>query len=221
MILVRIVNDSMINKRIIMDNKEEIVLVCSQCGRKEEYSIVHRIEPVQKEKVKDMSIFQWKCPQCGKVQKLVYPCFYVDKDKKIIVLLQGQGVETMLDESDWKLDGYTKRICRTIEEFSEKIRVLDLRLQDKIIEILKLLLFAQIHLKEPELTDIFFYQIAEDGSFEFTIRKGDRPDGIAVSGKIYEELCETIPEYIDEEEIGFCCIDLDWAGSQIVKDRIQ
>ena len=86
------------------------------------------------------------------------------------------------------------------------------------MELLKLLVFAKIHVEDETLSEIYFYRKTRENNLEFTIFRGKEPDGIAVSIEMYQnvlELAQNVP--MDEE--GFQTIDLDWAGRVVTSDQ--
>jgi len=194
-----------------MIKQEEKQCECTKCGTKGHIRIYHLLQEPEKQGVENMSIFRWTCPKCGHVYKLIYPCvFYYPQGEFVIQCL---GDEKSLDFS---LD-YTGCICRNVsslEEMAEKVRVLSSGLDDRAMELLKLLIFAKVHVEDETMESIQFFQIGEDNSLEFTIFTGKGPDGIAVPMEMYHNVCKLAND-LDYKEEGFLTIDLNWAGSQI------
>lgn len=184
---------------------------CQECNEKDQTVIWHSIGPFQKEAAMDTSLFKWTCKKCQKVYKFVYPCTYVDREKGFVVRYQGNDKEF---DTHQDFSGLIKRDCNSQEELAEKIRILDAGLDDRAMELTKLLVFAQIHVQDETLERIQFYQEEEDGFMSFTIWNSEGPDGIQIDRETYErvvELANEIPELSDE----FHCIDLNWAGAQV------
>ena len=198
-----------------MLKNEHRVCICQKCGEKGSATIWHEIHEKEKTAAMDTSLFKWKCPSCGHIYKFIYPCLYMDTTKKIAVRFQGNDKEFATDKdlSEY-LNGYCKRDCSSQEELAEKIRILDAGLDDRAMELLKLLIFAKIHVTDETMEQIQFYREAEDGDFEFTIWTGEGPDGIHIDRQMSEnvqELAKELPELEDK----YYMIDLDWAGSQV------
>lgn len=82
------------------------------------------------------------------------------------------------------------------------------------MELLKLLIFAKIHVEDDSMEQIQFYRVDEQGDFEFTIWNKEGPDGIHVDGKMYENVKELAKELPDLED-KYYTIDLEWAGGQV------
>lgn len=192
-------------------NNEQKFCVCQKCGAKGEATIWHEISEKEKEACMDTSIFKWKCPSCGHIYKFIYPCIYKNESKKFVVRFQGTD-KTFAADKDFT--GYCKRDCNSEEELAEKVRILEAELDDRAMELLKLLIFAKIHVTDETMEQIQFYRVAEDGDFEFTIWTGEGPDGIHIDALMYEnvkELAKDLPDLEDK----YYTIDLEWAGSQV------
>lgn len=193
-----------------MEKREYKKCLCKKCGDEGEVTIYHLLE--DRERVKDGSVFQWKCPGCGYQYRFIYPCLYVSAEGKFSVRYKGGG-----DGFDFGIDlvGYEKRDCGSVEELSEKVRIMDAGLDDRVMELVKLLTFAKLHLEDDTLERIYFFQVNERDNLVFTIFNGEGPDGIEIPRQVYEnitELAKVLPELSND----FHVIDLEWAGRQVV-----
>lgn len=194
-----------------MEEREIKRCICSKCGTKGEVIIFHRFGVEERRMAETGALFQWKCSSCGALYRFIYPCLYINDKKKLAVRYRGEG-----KDFDFALDltGYCKRDCNSMEEISEKIRILEAGLDDRVMELLKLLTFAKLHIDDDSMEKIYFYRKNEIGNIEFTIFRGKEPDGIEVPKNVYaniEELATQIPALPDE----FVKIDLNWAGRQV------
>ena len=80
-----------------MSIKTESIAACSRCGNRTQLTIYKSIntaeDPSLKEKVRDGSLFLWKCPSCGQSNLARYDTLYHDPDKKLMVwLLQDENI---------------------------------------------------------------------------------------------------------------------------------
>ena len=95
-------------------------ITCPHCSNKGDFTIWQEVNtalnPEMADKVRDLSLFEWKCPKCGKTLSIQYPFQYHDGKRRFTVLPEGAtGKETGVDR-------YHQ--TRTPEAFAEKIREL-------------------------------------------------------------------------------------------------
>lgn len=205
-----------------LEKEKTIIYKCGECGEEVTLVLPQIINEEKTAEVEDMSLFKWTCTSCKHVWKLLYPCMYVNEDKKILVwfvnnLSQSDQLEAQLEEEfRERTKGFTKRFCNTLEEFSEKVRVLESGLDDRTIELLKIMTFARLHVSMPSLESIYYYRRDELGNYEFTIFSEEGPNGIALPFTMYQEIAQIVQNEIPELKDQFYRIDLDWAGKQIV-----
>lgn len=206
-----------------METEKKITCTCSKCGEQETIFLPQIITEEHRAQTEDLSLFKWTCPQCGHVLKLLYPCMYLNKGKKLLIwyVNELQDTERLEDElsQEFKREtrGYAKRFCHTLEEFGEKVRVLEQGLDDRTIELLKIMTFARLHVSDKSLEHIYFYREDEIGNFEFTLFYSEGPKGIKLNGSMYQEIDAVVKEKLMTLQDHFYCIDLDWAGKQIVQ----
>ena len=129
---------------------------CTNCGAGNDITIYPGINvasaPELKAKVKDGSLFVWKCPDCGQLNLNPYQTLYHDPAAKIMVWLF--PVETVSEEDrivaenrmkliskqlqeGKQLDGYTLRRVGDVGSLIEKVNIHEAGLEDTIIEMCK------------------------------------------------------------------------------------
>ncbi|MEG1848536.1 MAG: CpXC domain-containing protein [Clostridium sp.] len=205
-----------------MESEKKLLCRCAACGKEAACTTVSLIREDKQKQVEDMSLFRFRCPACGHVMKLLYPCLYWNEEKKILVwFLDQQNIEQWKEmvskQTQEQMLGACKRYCHTLEEFAEKVRILESGLEDRAIELLKMVTFARVHMQQPKLQAIYFYQINQDGAIEFILYEGDDTNGIEVPAATYQEMCHIVAEELPALDHEFCCIDLEWAGGQIMQ----
>ena len=147
------------------------------------------IDPQDKEKVLDMSIFQYHCPHCGKTDIVCYPLLYHDP-------VNGVWIQVYWREEDFgrrvgkqeqeliKIMGqehYRRREVLGYWELIEKIRVFDAGLDDFAIALMK----TMNKLQQPELQLIFDEK--KDDKFNFLIFQNDTMlGGVSFEERGYE-----------------------------------
>ena len=141
----------------------EVQIECPECHTKFPFtvhdSINVGIDPQDKDKVLDMSIFQYNCPHCGKTDIVCYPLLYHDPINGVWIQVFwkeknfGQPVSKEIQEliKIMGQDHYRRREVFGYWELIEKIRVFDAGLDDFTIAMMK----TANKVKEPEIKLIF------------------------------------------------------------------
>lgn len=204
---------------------------CPKCGKEKEAclwdSINTVINPEMKEKVRTGEVFEWSCPDCGYQANLNYAMLYHQMEDQVLIYYvpgnQIEAAEMMKDffrndengqvDSDLSFDkGYRKRVVGTMNQFREKLMILDEGLDDRIIELMKLFMMIQLQEKDPNL-DVkeFLFEKMKDGTRCFAVSLGDGKWGhMDYIQRIYEYLLEDFKDILHNES-GEVVIDFSWA----------
>ena len=161
-------------------------IVCENCGRQHKvkiYDVVDvRRDPKLKKKVIKDELQLSRCPFCGEFTRLDYDLTYIDPSNMITISLANtkdmyhEALETLdprlLDEDDPEdvllkayLENSVRRIVRNSTQLAEKALIFDKGLDDRVIEIIKVI-YAK--LKENDGIEDMVFNIGEfsDGSTE-------------------------------------------------------
>lgn len=197
--------------------EKKVEFTCPQCGKVQESICYEQLGPDKYLDVSNSSIFQWDCNECGHKIKLVYPTYYCNIEKEFVVFLdpKNEEVKGLTQEQMALFRGFAKRLCKNSDTFVEKVRVLEAGLNDRAIELLKLITMAKLHSKDNSVLDIFFYRKSESNSLEFTVIYKEDIDGIDIDYAMYENVLAIVLEELPELSDEVHCIDLDWAGKQV------
>lgn len=192
---------------------------CPHCKNERERTVLERINadqtPEMRERVRDLSCFEWRCPVCGKLTLIVDPCLYHDMSNQFMVWLSPDG--EVPDASGFDpLSGYTLRWVESPNAFREKIAVLESGLDDRAIEIMKLLLAIQMQ-KSFDIVEILFHAYDErTGSIRFAAVLSDGAEQYAaMQGETYARIAQDVEERLFTPGRGFLKIDIDWATDAI------
>lgn len=114
-------------------------------------------------------LYLFECPSCGAKRQIEVQMVYHDPiDQTLILVLPGIGrdfgkpetyLKRILPDATLNLDDYRLRIVPNMASLIEKIQIFDAELNDKVVEIVKLLsdgLLAQEH-PEHQIQSRFFY----------------------------------------------------------------
>ena len=78
------------------------IVTCPHCGAIGEYSAYQSVNvtlnPELRDKMDDLSLFTWVCPNCGKKYICSYPFLYHDMERGILQYLQVNMPEEKLEE---------------------------------------------------------------------------------------------------------------------------
>ena len=126
-------------------------VTCPSCHHEGDFelwdSINTALDPEMKEKVLNKSIFLYTCPSCGETFRLNYPTLYHQMEDLIMIYLVLESEVEKTCEifceknalADFHTEKYLNRIVTSANEPVEKIHIFDAGKDDRIIELVKLL----------------------------------------------------------------------------------
>lgn len=134
-----------------MSNKQELIAKCPICQTKNSFTMWNSVnvtlDPELKSDILDLSIFKCTCSNCGFTEIIDYNCMYHDMENKIVVFFVNKNdpyvskYEKLLE--NFRKDGYLVRIVNSIFDLKEKLIIFDANLDDRIVEIYKMIIFRQ------------------------------------------------------------------------------
>ena len=127
-------------------------------------------------------------------------------------LWYGCGPRTVPKAEFDPLAGYTLRVTDSLNTFREKINILERGLDDRTIEIMKLLLFAQLN-RDLDVVELLFHELDErTGDFRFVAVLSDGAEQYAaMPGTAYQRLHADVETYLYTPGGEFSRIDMTWA----------
>ena len=122
---------------------------CPSCRHTGEFtrwdSINVDLDPDMREKAKCGAIFTWTCPHCGETFTVPYATLYHDMKRNLMIYYlptrpeNGKGLSISSFKHHFSHNPeYTYRCTYEIEDFMEKIAQLESGLDDRVIELLKM-----------------------------------------------------------------------------------
>ncbi len=132
-----------------MPTYRESRLTCEKCGHTFDIAIWAAIDAYQSEQRAELlsgSIFLHACPACAHRNRLEYTLVYTDTERKKKILLDAQEGRAELFELgmvEESRSGYDLRLVSTVEACAEKIRVFEAGLNDKALELWKVVCLAR------------------------------------------------------------------------------
>ena len=137
---------------------------CLKCGRSGDFAMMKTILPEDRDKLYSMDVFNYTCPDCGHKTNIEYDTAYFDEEKKQIVIFGGSSL------IDQITDDYLVRIVQTESQLAEKVHILEKERDDRIIELMKIIITAGLmgDSKEPDFAVV--YDVYEDNE-QFAVVK--------------------------------------------------
>lgn len=196
-----------------------MTITCPHCQVETDHKVIDHINidrnPELRAKVQDLSCFRVKCPNCGETALAVHPCLYHDMSNQFMVWLWPEEGEAPRAQFD-PLAGYVLRRVDSLNAFREKINVLERGLDDRAVEIMKLLLFSQLNL-DLDVVELLFHDLDErTGELRFVAVLSDGAEQYAaMQGAAYQRLREDVEAYLYTPGGDFTVIDMAWAKSAL------
>ena len=185
---------------------------CPQCGAKSQFTIHDSInvtlDPEDKKRVLDRSLFLFHCEKCGEEAYINYGLLYHDMTENYMIFVapdqEAARKSTIPKMGTGKLSmqaaGYRFRVVCGISGLIEKIQIFDNGLSDYAVEMLKAKLFPQ--LDSP--TEMYFTEITEDDiGFYLLYDDPARNTGISVARCWYDRCVAALEKQDIDPEIQY------------------
>lgn len=201
-------------------------VVCPKCNmentKRTWKNINVNTNPDLKDKLMDLSLFRFKCSECGYEAILDYSLTYED-DYRIYYVTEQQELDEVLDllsnQGDLIEDETIRfnRVVCTQDDLLEKVNIFDLGLDDKVIEVIKVLFFMNFRQqKQVEIDAIQFKKNEKNYQLRF-MRQGFEEGSVQFDQELYNRVKEKYEEYMEED----VRIDFDWATSVLMKGQVN
>ena len=209
-----------------MSKNHNEIIKCPQCGTEGDFKVWESIntksDPELKDLVRSGELFMWKCPKCGNNCIVFYPTYYHQPDAKALIhyipdapaMAISFMKELTHDPYDEKIKlekGCHKRVVTDMNSFREKLLILDHEYDDRIIELQKLFLIAELKKSEPnKIVEQVYFNKEKDGTVNFAIKlEGDQWGRAEFSSGNYSHIAKTFKAALaDDDEV---IIDTNWA----------
>ena len=213
-----------------MSRQQEVDITCPGCGFAGRFviwdSVNNVLSPEAAQKLIDGSLFLYECPNCGEKNQVFYACLYHDMEHRAMVQLVSDTEESVKKafETYEKLmgdgivkeinfdSGYKHRLVTDINSLREKASILRDELDDRAVELMKLIVLAGNAVNDQIPSGATAYYVClDEGSdlvLEFVSDEG------AVSASVGREMYDSLAELVRErepEDKGLRFIDSQWA----------
>ena len=151
-------------KRLTSYAMEE--LECPKCGHKHslrKYKVINVTEKAKlKEEIMKNRLYQFSCEECEYMAPLTYDSLYVDSRRNIMIYMAPvMNAEIKAEIAELEQEkGIDKRLVDNINDLKEKIMIADNHLDDRVIEIIKIMYIDQMkkEMEDDTLLNILFNQ---------------------------------------------------------------
>lgn len=180
-----------------MSLSEEQPITCPGC-KATSVARIHRsvnvtTEPALKEQLLTGRLFTFACPSCGRSSRVVHPeLVYHDVQRGYLLQMDALG---KFDAASLRgLEGSLPPVTRVVRDSNallEKVKVFDAGLDDRVIEVLKLVLASQ---QRDDTTTRWLFEGTgtpnnpEGRDLRFTLLSSKGISGVAVPRAAYEDL---------------------------------
>ena len=206
--------------------------VCPECGAAGEKKIKGRERfegnADRKQAIISGEYFEWQCPGCDKRFFINSPFLYYDAQKAFMVYFVPGYKETFYKiptvvrtDKNYDTHGSRLRMVSGFTSFVEKIRIFETGLDDRIVEMIKLL-YINMHIQDSgeKVYDMVFENADENGDLYF---------GVYLESEDYEQLIpksvldNTTAEFSSmlppEVHDGFTVVDQSWVAKVMNKEN--
>lgn len=194
------------------------VTECPHCKQVCERTPLTRIspdrDPAVRDQVQDLSLFRWQCPNCGTTMLVEDPCLYHDISGQFMVWLAPDGKKPETGQFD-PLSGYVLRYVDDLNTFREKINILERGLDDRAVEIMKLVLFLQLQ-HDLDIVELVFHELDDrTADFRFAAVLSDGAEQyVAMPGATYQRIAQDVQERMYTPR-DFVKVDMHWAAQAL------
>lgn len=203
---------------------------CNTTGEKEMHSRICISEhPDAKPQILSGAFFEWTCPGCKRRFFIEDIFLYNDDENKFMVYLisgytkRRQEVPTLLKTLDnYDTKGSTLRVSSSFVDFVEKIRILQVGLDDRVVETMKAV-YAQIYSQnhDENVYNMLFEKQNDDDSLNFSVFFKDEDFAVDIPLEAYKQAAKDFsPLFGDHDEDAFVMIDQSWLADVLKKKEM-
>lgn len=173
-----------------MDYQKEQEVACPECGKVHKIIVYERImahqQPEIRKRLLANELFMFQCEDCGTKMPLIYPCLYQDVNKGYMIWFAPASdgamqqkiatfnAESLMDDEQYKKMNkqYKLRMVTSVNALLEKILIFDEDMDDRTIEVQKVMLAAQVQASDQYKDDSvrgIFFEVFREGGYAYTL----------------------------------------------------
>ena len=204
-----------------MERKE--MIACPECGQTQDFIVWQTLNgdmnPKEKQQLLDGTLFRFECSKCGHKSNVAYGMLYHDMTNQAMVYYVDeesveQTIEMMADAENKMgigMPGYRKRIVTDQNALREKAIIFEYGLDDRVIEIIKLIYLANVseQFSDAKIKEVYF--LVDDGKYilEFV---GENPLRAEIHANMYDGIKADFAERLEAEGDKEPIINIGWAS---------
>lgn len=219
-------------------------ICCPECRTEQNTKVWEEINaktsPKAKAEILEGNFFEYECKKCGHKINMTYNCIYHDLENGIVIWLipELQGKECkelneVIEKDIAKLEKKANeesaseeklfRLVSTPNQLREKLLIAEQGMDDRIVEIMKKIYLANLHMffpednvKKEDINEVLFDVNKEKNRGVVLFTKKYEPIFLPVNDKMYEKVKEDFIEAVNEfDKKGFEKVDSEWADQYI------
>lgn len=204
--------------------KEETVK-CPKCGAENKFTCWQSINTEEDFAIPDIisgKLFEVKCEACGHVTHVHYPILFNDMIHGVMInYVMPEAVEEAERIADYmreRMDFCRFRIVTSQTDLREKTAIFNAGLDDRVVEILKLLVMAQIHdqVEGKGVHGVYFVP-GDEPVIEILMKDGN--GHLPVSMETYRDLEQKVLPLLRTDREYF--IDQNWAAEFLAEENTK
>lgn len=211
-----------------MSMKRKETITCPACGQAQDFIVWHSLNgdlnPEAKQRLLNGTLFHFECSNCGHRSNVNYGMLYHDMTNQVMVyFVDKDSVEETLatmNDAEKKIGipmpEYRKRVVTDQNALREKAIIFDQKLDDRVIEIIKLIYYSNASRQVPDTNINAVYFLVADGKYILQFI-GDKPLSAEVPAEMYEKIKRKFAERLETVGDNEALVDLHWA-SEFLKD---
>ncbi len=203
-----------------MSQAKMIRYTCPYCGKEFDTEIYESVTADTDEDLRERCIsgdlFRVSCPRCKREYMIQFPLVYVDRRHQFVIWLrESEPGENLVKDFAEPLAsaGFTLRRVTTLQEFVEKIQILEDEVDDRLVELAKydsLIEFIDNRKGKAEDVTSIDYQKSGDGVMKINVRTADRGMSFLIPIAMVEEELNQDAERYAVDDSTFPVINADW-----------
>lgn len=196
----------------------DVSYLCPYCGKTFTITITDSInasDEDERDRAVSGDVFRHSCPHCKKDFMIQNDLVYSDPNHKFVLWVSEKEPGEELKQFAVPLvkAGYTLRRCPTIQEFVDKVQILEDGVSDIMAELAKydsFIEFVDNKKGNPEDITAVEYQRTENGIMKINVRTDDKGMAFIIPVAMLEEEMNQNPEEYKVEDEQFPVVNSEW-----------
>ena len=215
------------------EGKEVITITCPSCGASQKMTVWLLVDsdenPTIVKKILSGKLFEKKCTKCGVTHGFKYPVVYINRQQNMIINYVEDSMQELLlkdtitesRKAQHPKDRDNVRIVQTINTFREKVNLCEKGLDDRIVELEKVVLIDNVlgDVDNKEIERVLCW-VNEDGTFDFDIF-GNHEMSFNVKADLYHDLTAIFGKMMKTKYKDVLDVDLDFAIDFVQKTHFK